>query len=262
MRTLILLMLFALASCGAQQKTVAPAPPAPSPLYRVQVVNSYPHDTRAFTEGLFYEGGLLYESTGLEGQSFIRKERLETGEVLLQRDLSPAYFGESIVNWQGRLFQLTWQAQKGFIYNFADFKLTGEFTYRGEGWALTKNDKFIIMSDGTPELRFLNPSDLSEDHRISVTLNGQGLRNVNELEWIKGEIWANVWQTDIIVRIDPATGRVIGRIDASGLLTPADRAGRNVDVLNGIAYDAEQDRIFVTGKNWPKLFEIKLVPAQ
>ena len=262
MRNLIFLLLLALASCGAQQQTPPLAAPAPAPLYRVQVVNSFPHDTHAFTEGLFYEGGLLYESTGLEGQSFIRKERLETGEVLLQRDLSAAYFGEGIINWQGRLIQLTWQSQKGFIYNTADFKPTGEFAYRGEGWALTKNDKFIIMSDGTPELRFLNPTDLTEDHRISVTLNGQGLRNVNELEWIKGEIWANIWQTDVIVRIDPATGHVIGRIDASGLLSPADRAASRADVLNGIAYDAEKDRILVTGKNWPKIFEIKLVPAQ
>jgi glutamine cyclotransferase len=264
MRTLILLLVAALASCGAEQDNAKSnfAPPAPSPLYRVQVVATYPHDTRAFTEGLFYEGGLLYESTGLEGQSFIRKERLETGEVLLQRDLSVAYFGEGIVNWQGRLLELTWQSQKGFIYNFTDFKPIGEFVYPGEGWALTKNDKFIIMSDGTADLRFLNPTTLAEDHRITVTLNGQGLRNVNELEWIKGEIWANVWQTDVIVRIDPVSGRVIGRIDASGLLTAADRAGGQTDVLNGIAYDAEKDRIFVTGKKWPKLFEIKLVPAQ
>lgn len=263
MRTFMLLTVAALASCGAQQKPAVPAaPPPPAPLYRVQVVNTYPHNTDAFTEGLFYEGGILYESTGLEGHSFLRKEKLETGQVLAQRDLDPKYFGEGIVTWQDRLFQLTWKDEKGFIYKAADFTPQGQWAYKGEGWALTKNDRFVIMSDGTADIRFLKPADLSEDHRITVTLNGQGLRNINELEWIKGEIWANVWQTDVIVRIDPATGHVIGRIDASNLLTPAEKAARNVDVLNGIAYDAEKDRVFITGKNWPKLFEIKLVLAE
>jgi glutamine cyclotransferase len=262
MRTLLLLFVAALASCGAQQNlTPRAAGPAPAPLYRVQVVASYPHDTRAFTEGLFYKDGLIYESTGLEGKSFIRRQRLETGEVLFQRDLAPQYFGEGIIDWENRLFQLTWQHQKGFIYTLPDMTPAGEFAYRGEGWALTKNDRFIIMSDGTADLRFLNPRDMSEDHRITVTFNGSSVRNINELEWIKGEIWANVWQTDLIVRIDPVSGRIVGRIDAAGLLTPQERAMPGVDVLNGIAYDAEKDRIFVTGKNWPKLFEIKLAPA-
>ena len=263
MRTPLLLIIAALASCGAQQdKAATPVAPAPAiaPLYRVQVVNTYPHDPKAFTEGLFFQDGLLYESTGLEGNSFIRKQRLETGEVLLQRDISAAYFGEGIVAWGDQLYELTWQSHKGFIYNLADFKPKSEWTYPGEGWALTRNDTFIIMSDGTADLRFLKHNTLAEDHRITVTLNGQGLKNLNELEWIKGEIWANVWKTNVIVRIDPATGHVIGRIDLSGLLTPADRAGRQVDVLNGIAYDAATDRIFVTGKLWPKMFEIKLVP--
>ena len=261
MRTPFLLVLAALASCGAQQNIAAPAAsPAPVPLYGVQVVNTYPHDIGAFTEGLFYQDGFLYESTGLEGKSSIRKERLETAQVLQKRDISNAYFGEGIVAWGDRLIELTWQSQKGFIYNLTDFQPKGEWAYHGEGWALTRNDRFIIMSDGTADIRFLNPDTLAEDHRISVTLNGQGLRMLNEIEWIKGEIWANVWQTDVIVRIDPVTGHVIGRIDASGLLSPMDRTSGQVDVLNGIAYDAEKDRIFLTGKNWPKLFEIKLVP--
>jgi len=231
------------------------------PIYNVDVVHTYPHDTAAFTEGLFYLNGFLYESTGLEGHSSIRKVKLETGEVLQKIDIPAQYFGEGIVNWHGHLISLTWKSQVGFVFGLSDFKLQRKFTYTGEGWALTRNDEKIIMSDGTPELRFLDPNTLAETGRIQVTLNGNPVRDVNELEWIKGEIYANVWQTNWILRIDPRSGKVVGLINLAGLLKSSDIVRGQTDVLNGIAYDAKADRIFVTGKNWPKLFEIRLTPT-
>jgi glutamine cyclotransferase len=237
----------------------APAAAAPDRLYGYRVVKTYPHDPNAFTEGLQYQDGYLLESTGLVGRSGIRKVKLETGEVLQKRDLGPPYFGEGIVAWGDKLVQLTWQHQVGFIYDAKTFAPRGQFRYRGEGWSLTKDDQRIIMSDGTDEIRFLNPGTLAETARIKVTFRGQPLRNLNELEWVKGEIYANVWQTDMIVRINPRTGVVVGRINLGGLLSDADRRGSSPDVLNGIAYDAKGDRLFVTGKQWPKLYEIKLV---
>jgi glutaminyl-peptide cyclotransferase len=228
------------------------------PLYDVEVAHTYPHDTSAFTEGLFYLNGYLYESTGLEQHSSIRKVRIETGEVLQKIDIPAQYFGEGIVNWQGHLISLTWKSQIGFVFDLNTFKLQRQFKYTGEGWALTRNDKQIIMSDGTPELRFLDPKTLAETGRLPVTLEGKPVRNVNELEWVKGEIFANVWQTNWIVRIDPTSGHVVGLINLSGLLKPSDIVQGQTDVLNGIAYDAKNDRLFVTGKNWPKLFEIRL----
>jgi glutaminyl-peptide cyclotransferase len=229
------------------------------PVFDLQVVHVYPHDARAFTEGLFFRNGYLYESTGLEGQSSIREERLETGEIVRKIDIPPKYFGEGIIDWHGRLLSLTWKDQLGFIFDLGTFKQSGSFHYSGEGWALTRNEHEIFMSDGTSELRVLDPATLRERRRIPVTLEGKPLSEVNELEWVKGEILANVWQTDWIVRIDPKSGRVTGMIDASGLLHPADRVAGQTDVLNGIAYDAAADRLFVTGKNWPKLFEVKLL---
>jgi glutaminyl-peptide cyclotransferase len=222
-------------------------------------VHAYPHDPTAFTEGLFYDGGFLYESTGLEGHSSIRKTRLETGEVVQKRDLVPTYFGEGIVRWKDHLIQLTYKTEAGFVYDFNTFDLQRRFEYPGEGWALTHDGKRIIMSDGTPELRFWDPETLKEIGRITVSDQGEPVKNVNELEWIKGEIFANVWMTDRIIRIDPGTGKVVGRIDLTGILSPTDQLGAQADVLNGIAYDAARDRIFVTGKKWPKLFEIRLV---
>jgi glutaminyl-peptide cyclotransferase len=231
------------------------------PVYEADIVHTYPHDTSAFTEGLFYLNGYLYESTGLEQHSSIRKVRLETGQIVQMIDIPAQYFGEGIVNWQGHLISLTWKSQIGFVFDLNTLKLQRQFKYLGEGWALTRNDRQIIMSDGTPELRFLNPKTLAETGRIQVTLEGKPLPNVNELEWVKGEIYANVWQTNSIVRIDPHNGQVVGVINLTGLLKPSDIVKGQTDVLNGIAYDAKGDRLFVTGKNWPKLFEIRLRKA-
>ena len=230
------------------------------PVYDFEVVHTYPHDPSAFTEGLFYLNGFLYESTGLEAHSTIRKVRLETGEVLKKIEIPPQYFGEGIVNWDGRLISLTWRSQTGFVFDLATFKQQKEFHYEGEGWALTQDGKQLIMSDGTPQLRFINPKTLQETHRITVTLDGKPVRNVNELEWVKGEIFANVWQTNWIVRIDPRDGRVLGMVNLTGILPPGTSISSPDGVLNGIAYDAQHDRLFVTGKNWPSLFEIRLRP--
>jgi glutaminyl-peptide cyclotransferase len=228
------------------------------PLYDYEIVHSYPHDPTAFTEGLFYLNGFLYESTGLEQHSSIRKVRLDTGEVVKKIDVPPQYFGEGIVNWDGHLISLTWKSQVGFVFDLATFKLQRQFHYEGEGWALTQDGKQLIMSDGTPELRFINPNTLKETNRIQVTLDGKPVRNVNELEWVKGEIYANVWQTNWVLRIDPKSGQVTGLINLAGLLSRDDQVAGPDGVLNGIAYDAKGDRLFVTGKNWPKLFEIRL----
>jgi len=236
--------------------TAQPASP-PAPVYGYQVVRAYPHDPQAFTEGLFYQDGLLYEATGLEGRSDVRKVRLETGKVLMRRPLAPAYFGEGIVAWKGRLFELTWRSQLGFIYDQASFQPKGTFRYPGEGWALTRDARRLIMSDGTAELRFLDPETLAETGRIAVSCRAGFVQNLNELEWVKGEVWANLWQTNLIARIDPVSGKVLGWIDLTGLLRGPHGP---VDVLNGIAYDPVRNRIFVTGKLWPRLYEIRLVP--
>jgi glutaminyl-peptide cyclotransferase len=248
-----LMVAAALAVCACTSPTQAE-----TPVYTYEIVNTYPHDPAAFTQGLFYLNGFLYEGTGLEEQSSIRKVKLETGEVLQKRDLDGAYFGEGIVNWKDRLLQLTWKAQRGFIYDLASFAPRGQFEYPGEGWGLTQDGKRIIMSDGSAELRFWEPETLKETGRVTVTDEGHPVTNLNELEWVKGEVYANIWQTDRIARIDPASGKVVGWIDCTGLLAPSDRT-ELTDVLNGIAYDAARGRLFVTGKRWPKLFEIRLV---
>src|ERR1051325_10717123 len=210
MRSLILAVALFLASCGSSE-------PAPTPQFTCVVVHTYPHDPRAFTEGLFYLDGFLYESTGLEFQSSIRKVRFETGEIVQRYEVPQQYFGEGIVNWKDRLIHLTYRTEVGFVYTLSTFTLQSQFKYTGEGWALTQDGKRIIMSDGTPELRFWDPDTLKETGRITVTDEGQPVKNVNELEFIKGEIFANIWQTDRIARIDPATGKVKGCIDCSGL---------------------------------------------
>jgi glutaminyl-peptide cyclotransferase len=234
----------------------SPAVQAPV-LYTYRIVNTYPHDPDAFTQGLLYRDGVLYESTGLNGRSSLRKVRLETGEVLQMQHVSDAHFAEGLTDWDDRLIQLTWRSGVGLLYDRVSFAKKGEFSYQGEGWGLTHDDKRLIMSDGSADLRFLDPTTLREAGRVTVTDRGAPIPNLNELEFVKGEVLANVWQTEEIVIVAPGTGRVTGRIDMRGLLQDVARS-RSVDVLNGIAYDASRDRLFVTGKLWPKLFEIAL----
>ena len=233
--------------------------PQPAPVYTFKVVNSFPHDPTAFTEGLVSDGGALYEGTGLNGQSSLRLVDLSSGRVMQGLPLSSEYFGEGVTVWGDHIIQLTWKSHVGFVYDRTSFQLLKTFNYPTEGWGLTHDDQHLIMSDGTATLHFLDPDTFKEIGRIAVTDAGQPVVRLNELEVIHGEIWANVWQTDRIVRIAPATGQVIGWIDLTGLLGPEERQ-RPVDVLNGIAYDAEHDRVFVTGKLWPKLFEITIAP--
>jgi glutamine cyclotransferase len=228
------------------------------PLYGYEVVHAFPHDPRAFTEGLFYKDGFLYESTGIEGRSSWRKVRLETGEVVQIRALSPQLFGEGIVDWGGDLIGLTWKNHVGLVADLATFALLRQFPVEGEGWALTRSDAEIFMSDGSSSLRVLDPKTLAEKRRIAVTAEGRPVEQLNELEWVKGEIFANVWQTDRVARIDPKSGQVTGWIDLSGLLASQGPVAGRPDVLNGIAYDAKGQRLFVTGKFWPFLFEIRL----
>jgi glutamine cyclotransferase len=227
------------------------------PTYGYQVVRSYPHDRNAFTQGLIYRNGFLYEGTGLNGRSGIRKVKLETGEVVDFKALPERYFGEGITEFRGSLFELTWQSEIGFVYNFATFEQTRTFTYPGEGWGLTNDTRRLIMSDGSAQLRFWDPATLRELGRITVHDQNGPVDRLNELEYVKGEIFANVWQTERIARISPVDGRLTGWIDMAGLLSPREREG--TDVMNGIAYDEKGDRLFVTGKLWPRLFEIKLV---
>jgi glutamine cyclotransferase len=223
-----------------------------------RVVNTYPHDARAYTQGLLYRDGVLYESTGLNGRSSLRKVRLETGEVLQERTVDAKYFAEGLADWQNRLIQLTWRSNVGFVYDMASFAPTRTFDYAGEGWGLTQDGTRLIMSDGqrAGELRFLDPATFRELGRLTVRDAGVPVANLNELEYMNGDVLANVYQTNRICRIDLKTGRITAWIDLTGLLSPAERAG--TDVLNGIAYDARGDRLFVTGKLWPRLFEIRL----
>jgi len=231
--------------------------PGPAPHYGYQVANVYPHDPGAFTQGLIFRQGFLFESTGLNGQSSLRKVRLETGEVVQRLAIDPQHFAEGLTDVGDTLLQLTWRSNIGFVYDLPTFSLQRTFDYPGAGWGLARDGNRVIMSDGTSGLRFLNPETLRETGRITVTDAAQSVEGLNELEMVKGELFANVWPTDHVVIISPLTGRVTGRLDLGGLLPPADRAPP-VDVLNGIAYDAERDRLFVTGKLWPRLFEIRL----
>ena len=235
------------------------APPAEPAVYTYRVVATYPHDPDAYTQGLFYLDGHLYESTGQVGRSTIRRVRIADGRVLQSVAIPPGRFGEGIVDWGRQIISITWQGGVGYRWDRATLRRLGEWRYPGEGWGLTRNSTDIIMSDGTSELRFLDPRTLAERRRVTVTLAGRPLRALNELEWINGEIYANVWHTSFIARIDPASGRVTGVIDLSALA--AENSAGEDNVLNGIAYDAARDRLFVTGKNWPRLYEIDLVPA-
>ena len=241
----------------------APASAAPAPVtnYTYQVVNTYPHDPRAFTQGLLFHDGKLLESTGLYGQSSLREVDLATGAVLRKWAVPSQFFAEGLALLDGKLYQLTWKEGTAFVYDLnADpksFRKAGEFSYSGEGWGLATDGHWLIMSDGTSSIRFLNPATFAVDHSIQVLKDGAPQDRLNELEYVKGEIYANIWQTDWVARIDPASGRVAGMVDFSYLLPAADRT-TTTDVLNGIAYDPAGDRLFVTGKNWPKLFEVRL----
>lgn len=233
----------------------------PIPVYRYRVVHAYPHDRAAYTEGLFYRDGALYEATGTVGASSVRKVELHSGKVLQQTATPWPDYGEGIVAWKDRLIQLTWQDHEGIIYDLATLTPRAKFTYPGEGWALTDDGTHLLMSDGTPTIRVLDPVSLKQVGQIDVTADGKPLANLNELEWVKGELYANVWLTNRIARIDPASGKVVGWIDLTGLgPDPSTLPDPTNDVLNGIAYDAAHDRLFVTGKCWPQLYEIRLLP--
>ena len=239
-------------SCSDSKTADTPA------AYTYKIVNTYPHDRQAFTQGLVFEKGLLYEGTGLNGSSTLRKVELETGSVLKLYKLPAEFFGEGITIYKNRIIQLTYKSKVGFVYNKDSFKLLQKFDYPTEGWGITYDGKHLITSDGTSTLYLLDPETFREAGRINVHDKNGPVRGLNELEYIKGQIFANVWPTDRIVRIDPETGRVVGRIHLQGLSKLLGES-RKVDVLNGIAYDPVGDRLFVTGKLWPKLFEIKLV---
>jgi glutamine cyclotransferase len=230
--------------------------PATAPVSGYQIVRSFPHDPQAFTQGLVYADGFLYEGTGLNGRSGIRKVRLENGEVLQVQPLESRYFGEGIAVVGDRIIQLTWQTGIGFVYDRTTFQRQRTFNYKGEGWGLAYDGSRLIMSDGTAWLRFLDPTTQKETGRIQVKDAGGPVPQINELEVVKGEILANVWQSERIARISAKTGEVLGWIDLTGLLSPREAAG--VDVLNGIAYDPKGDRLFVTGKLWPRVFEIRI----
>ena len=251
MRRLAALLALALAAAGA---------PARLPVWRAEVVRAFPHDPGAFTEGLFFRDGDLWESTGLEGRSVIRRVRLADGRVLREARLAPDLFGEGIVAHGKRLVSVTWRGGRGFTWSFPGLARTGAFSYPGEGWGMTDDGRRLWLSDGTPDLRLLDPATLREVRRVRVTAEGAPVDNLNELEWVDGEVLANIWMTDRIARIDPATGRVKGWIDVAGLAHPA-RAQAGDYVANGIAWDAGGRRLFVTGKNWPALYQVRLVPA-
>ncbi|TPG48286.1 glutaminyl-peptide cyclotransferase [Sphingomonas glacialis] len=254
MRALLLAALAAVQSVAQPAPTAAPAPITPEP---ARILASYPHDTSAFTEGLLIDHGTLYESTGREGQSDIRRVDLTSGRVLARVKLPPALFGEGIVAWRKELFSVTWHGGQGFRWTLPALKRSGGFRYEGEGWAMTEDGHALILSDGTPVLRYFDPATQKVVRRLTVTLGGRPLERLNELEYVDGEILANIWMTRYIVRIDPADGHVRGVIDLAPLIAQVGATDRD-SVPNGIAYDRAAHKLYVTGKNWPRLFEIAL----
>jgi glutamine cyclotransferase len=222
-----------------------------------EVVNSYPHDPTSFTQGFLWRDGGFYESIGLYGQSKMRRLEFPSGKVLKEIRVAAELFAEGLALVDNRLIQLTWKSHSGFVYDMETFRLLQDFSYDTEGWGLTYDGKNLILSDGSSDLFYLDPQTFKLIRKLRVTMNGAAIPEINELEFIDGEIWANVWQTDLILRIDPSTGQVTSFLDLKGILAPSDRTGRE-DVLNGIAYDSAGKRIFVTGKLWPRIFEIKL----
>jgi len=222
-----------------------------------EVVNSYPHDPTSFTQGLLWHDGGFYESTGQYGQSKLRRLEFPSGRVLKEIKLSPELFGEGLALVDSRLIQLTWQSQRGFVYDLSTFKMEREFSYSTEGWGLTYDGKSLILSDGSSDLFYYDPQTFKTTRKLAVRMNGQPITELNELEFIEGEIWSNVWQRDLILQIDPSTGTVKSFLDLKEIMAPSDRTGGE-NVLNGIAFDEERKRIFVTGKLWPRIFEIKI----
>ena len=259
---LVLVSLLSLYFSASSADTVTSSNQAESGIkqYSYEVVNVYPHDPAAFTQGLIFKDGFLYESTGLNGHSSLRKVELETGKILQNKAIERKFFAEGLATYDGHLFQLSWRARTGFVYNKDTFALEKTFNYPGQGWGLTTYKNQLIMSDGSSSLRFIDPVQFKEIKQLQVSMDGKPLKNLNELEMVKGNIYANVWLTDRIVIISPETGHVDGIVNLTGLL---DRktTGSTADVLNGIAYDAAGGRLFVTGKLWPNLFQIKLVPS-
>ena len=250
--TALLLCLLPAVLPSARTPSAAQKPAGGPAVYGYRVVNTYPHDPQAYTQGLIFSDGFLYESTGLHGASTLRRVQLESGKVLARHALDRRYFGEGLTAWEGSLLQLTWTSNVGFIYDRSSLKVRGTFRYPGEGWGLTHDRKRLIMSDGTAILRFLDPRSLQETGRLPVLDGNLPVAELNELEFVRGEIFANVYRTDLIARISPQTGRVAGWVDLRGLLPEGEKRDP-VDVLNGIAYDGRRDRLFVTGKLWPKL---------
>jgi glutamine cyclotransferase len=226
--------------------------------YSYKLIHTYPHDSEAFTQGLFFDNGVLYEGTGQETGSSLREVELETGKVLRQHNLESSLFGEGITLYKDRIYQVTWTSKVGFVYNKADFKLINKIFYQTQGWGLTTINDKIVMSDGSNVLYFFEPEMFDVVSRIEVYDNEKKVDQLNELEYIDGEIWANIWQTDLIARIDPLTGKVNSYMDMSMIFPDSKRSEVNADVLNGIAWDARGGRIFITGKRWPKLYEIKV----
>lgn len=227
--------------------------------YTFEVVRQLPHDTTAFTQGFTYYNGFFYEGTGREGRSSLRQVDPETGRLLRKTDLAPDLFGEGVTVLGNKVIQLTWLSHVGFVYDLVDFRLVRTFKYSGEGWGLTTDGRELFMSDGSAEIRVLDASTFAEKRRINVSDGGKPLDQLNELEFVEGEIYANLWHSDRIARISPQTGRVVGWIDLTGLLGPFYKREAEA-VLNGIAYDSKGKRLFVTGKLWPKVFEIRVIP--
>jgi glutamine cyclotransferase len=265
-----LLAAFALAACGcADVQNIGSAPGIPTfgipqstgriPVLTVKLVRTYPHDPHAFTQGLEYYGGYLYESTGIAGQSTLRKVALDTGQVIQKVSLPSEYFGEGLTIFRGKIYQLTWLSKKGFVYNLRTFRQVGEFPYETEGWGLTHDDKSLIMTDGTNKIRYIDPVSFAVTRTIELYAEGQGAANLNELEYVKSEVLANIWHSTRIARVDPRSGQIVAWIDLSSIA--AKEPHREEEVLNGIAYDKAGDRLFVTGKNWSNVFEIKVETA-
>jgi glutamine cyclotransferase len=252
---LFTLGLLAFCGCGDHGGSQQPPSGPVAPVATVNVIRSFPHDTAAYTQGLVWHDGFLYESTGRTGHSSLRKVQLDSGKVLRQVAVPEPYFAEGLALVGNRLLQLTWQDKTGFVYDLDTFAKVGTFPYEGEGWGLATDGHSLILSDGSSQLRFLNPQGYAEQRTVTVKDGSEFVNDLNELEWVKGEVWANVWHTDRIARIDPQTGAVKGWVDLTGVMGPQPDPEA---VLNGIAYDAEHDRLFVTGKLWPTLFEISV----